>query len=79
MRLLSRKGYRMAVTSLWKIKGRIDNAINYIEDPDTTDGSRYSKADLQSLEDVMDYATDPDKTELRMYVTGINVTADNAR
>ena len=69
----------MAVTSLWKIKGRIDNAINYIEDPDKTDGSLYSQADLQSLQDVMDYATDPDKTELRMYVTGINVTPDNAR
>ncbi|MCH5188464.1 MAG: relaxase/mobilization nuclease domain-containing protein, partial [Oscillospiraceae bacterium] len=69
----------MATTKIWSIKGDIGHVIRYAENSAKTDGSRYSSYDLQSLQDVMAYATDPTKTEHRLFVTGINVTPNNAR
>lgn len=50
----------MATTSLWAIRGRIDHAIEYIENEEKT------------LEQVIDYATNEYKTGDKHFVTCIN-------
>lgn len=70
----------MATTRIWSISGRLDYVINYVQNPEKTDGSKYyTDAELQALQDVIDYTENPSKTEERLYVTGINVSPDIAR
>ena len=70
----------MATTRIWSISGRIDYVINYVQNPEKTDGSKYyTDTELQALQDVIDYTENPSKTEERLYVTGINVSPDIAR
>lgn len=69
----------MATTRIWSISGRLDFVINYVQNPEKTDGSRYTDSELQALQDVIDYAENPSKTEKKLYVTGINVSPDIAR
>ena len=57
----------MATTSLWKIKGRLKDLMDYVENPAKT-----RKAELQDFFNVMDYARNPDKTHEGEYVTAIN-------
>lgn len=69
----------MAATRIWSIKGRLDSVINYVTNPEKTDGSRYTDMELQALTDVIDYAEDGAKTHNKVYVSGINVSPDIAR
>lgn len=69
----------MAATRIWSIKGRLDSVINYVTNPEKTDGSRYTDTELQALTDVIDYAEDGTKTHNKVYVSGINVSPDIAR
>lgn len=70
----------MATTRIWSISGRLDYVINYVQNPEKTDGSQYyTDTELQALQDVIDYTENPSKTEERLYVTGINVSPDIAR
>lgn len=70
----------MATTRIWSISGRLDYVINYVQNPEKTDGSKYyTDTELQALQDVIDYTENPSKTEERLYVTGINVSPDIAR
>lgn len=69
----------MATTRIWSISGRLDYVINYVQNPEKTDGAKYTSSELQALQDVIDYAENPSKTEERLYVTGINVSPDIAR
>ena len=69
----------MAATRIWSIKGRLDSVINYVINPEKTDGSRYTDTELQALADVIDYAEDGAKTHNKVYVSGINVSPDIAR
>lgn len=69
----------MAATRIWSIKGRLDSVINYVTNPEKTDGSRYTNMELQALTDVIDYAEDGTKTHNKVYVSGINVSPDIAR
>lgn len=69
----------MAATRIWSIKGRLDSVINYVTNPEKTDGSRYTDTELQALTDVIDYAEDGAKTHNKVYVSGINVSPDIAR
>lgn len=57
----------MATTGLWKVKGNIKNVIDYVDNPQKT-----------SLEQVIDYAVDSDKTDKKMFVTGINCEVERA-
>lgn len=50
----------MAVTKIWRIKGRIDNVINYASN---TDKTTFTETQKQALEDVIEYAANEDKTE----------------
>lgn len=69
----------MAATRIWSIKGRLDSVINYVTNPEKTDGSQYTDTELQALADVIDYAEDGAKTHNKVYVSGINLSPNIAR
>ena len=63
----------MAVTSIWPIKGRLDNVIKYAMNPEKTTADL---SDLHAIEGVVEYATNELKTEKRMFVTCIGCTSE---
>lgn len=69
----------MAVCEIWDVRGRLDHPIDYAENPEKTANPRYSDTDLQAMVDVMEYATNQDKTEQRFFVTGVNCDVSTAR
>ena len=69
----------MAVCEIWDVRGRLDHPIDYAENPEKTANPKYSDADLQAMVDVMEYATNGDKTEQRFFVTGVNCEIATAR
>lgn len=69
----------MAVCELWDVKGRLDHPIDYAENPEKTANPKYGESDLQAMVDVMEYATNKDKTEQRFFVTGVNCDPTTAR
>ena len=85
----------MATTSIWSVKGWLGKLVIYVENPNkTTNPQYYEKAELtekqaQTLLDVIDYATDPSKTDSaihdeniethQQFVTGINCLPATAR
>ena len=60
-----------AVTSIWPIKGRVDQVIRYARNPEKT--TEASRKKLHEIEGIVDYAADELKTERCTYVTGINL------
>jgi hypothetical protein len=71
----------MATTSIWHVKGNLRQVIDYVINEDKTalhDAESSAGVDEQGLADVMAYATDPTKTEQRLFVTGINCSPENA-
>lgn len=58
----------MATTSLWHIKGKLRDLIDYVENPDKT------KLDdnMQDFVNVFSYDTNPNKTNNKEFVTAIN-------
>lgn len=69
----------MAVTSIWPIKGRVDNVINYARNPEkTTDKAAAEVAEMHVVKNVMEYTANDIKTEQRKYVTGINCSEEMA-
>ena len=69
----------MAVCEIWGVRGRLDHPIDYAENPEKTANPKYTEADLQAMVDVMEYATNKDKTEQRYFVTGVNCDPTTAR
>lgn len=69
----------MAVCEIWDVRGRLDHPIDYAENPEKTANPKYSEADLQAMVDVMEYATNKNKTEQRFFVTGVNCDPTTAR
>ena len=69
----------MAVCEIWDVKGRLDHPIDYAENPEKTANPKYSESDLQAMVDVMEYATNKDKTEQRFFVSGVNCDPATAR
>ena len=69
----------MAVCEIWDVRGRLDHPIDYAENPEKTANPKYTEADLQAMVDVMEYATNKDKTEQRYFVTGVNCDPTTAR
>lgn len=69
----------MATTRIWSIRGRLDYVINYVQNPEKTDGSKYTDLQLQALDDVIEYAENAEKTHQKLYVTGINLSPNIAR
>ncbi len=67
----------MAIVFIKPIKGRLDNSLNYIVNPEKTANENFMDECL-ALEDCLNYSTDDVKTEKAFYVTGINCTPENA-
>lgn len=67
----------MAVTSIWPIKGRLDQVINYVRNPEkVTEKSYQETANLHAIENVLEYATQNIKTEERKYVSCIGFSRE---
>ena len=66
---------RMATTSLWKVDKRLDHVIDYATDEEKT---KNEGCNFDSIEKLLTYTTNPDKTEKLFYTTGINCKVDNA-
>lgn len=58
----------MATTSLWHIKGKLRDLIDYVENPNKTE----LNSDMQSFVNVFSYDTNPNKTNNKEFVTAIN-------
>lgn len=72
----------MAVTSMWAINVRVEKAVDYVLNPDkTTERPELTPEAIsarRAVGDAIDYASNADKTEKMMYVTGINCNPDTA-
>lgn len=67
----------MAVTSVWAIKGRVDNMIRYIANPEKT--IDWEEAEIfHRIDNVVQYSADELKTEELAYVSYINCNARHA-
>lgn len=61
----------MAVTSIWSVKGWLGKVLMYVENPEKTENPKYVEQQQinpegeQSLADVIEYAIDSRKTELK--------------
>lgn len=60
----------MATTGFWPVKANLLALIKYTENPEKT--SAMSESEMKALHDVLDYDMNGDKTEQKLYVTGIN-------
>ncbi len=78
----------MAVTSIWRVKGRLDKVVQYVENPKKTEDPEYDTQPEQGLEDVIGYAVNTAKTArvddetapvLRSFVSGVNCSPATAR
>lgn len=74
----------MATTRIWKIVKRLDHVVDYATDKNKTRNIEFKKDNrnfqmiVDDLNDVIDYAMNPDKTEQQFYVSGINCQANSA-
>lgn len=64
----------MAITKIWSVKGRLDDAIRYVENPEKVIDRWYKQ--LHDLEQTMEYIADEEKTDARYYVSGVNCTQE---
>jgi len=68
----------MATVKIWKVSSRLDNVIGYVSNEEKTENQSYEEPDLQSLHDTLNYTVDPNKTEGKYFVTGVNCQAEFA-
>ena len=72
----------MAVTSIWYVSERVDHVVSYIVNPEKTiekpELTPEAIAARKAVGDVINYASNADKTEQMMYVTGINCNPETA-
>ena len=59
----------MATTGFWPVRGKLKAVIEYAENPDKTTPREYLDEDLFNA---LRYAEDDEKTDRRMFVSGIN-------
>ena len=65
----------MATTSLWHIKGRLKDLIDYVENPEKTASKM---PELQDLYNVFSYVQRSEATQEGEYVTAINCLKETA-
>lgn len=65
----------MATTGFWPVKDRLKEVIDYAENPDKTIDRKYVDSDLY---DALQYVSNDQKTDKKMYVSGINCNAKRA-
>ena len=72
----------MAVTSIWAVHNHVEVAIDYVMNPEkTTEKPELSPEAVsarKAVGDVINYASNAEKTEQMMYVTGINCSPETA-
>ena len=68
----------MATVKIWKVTARLDRVIDYVSNIEKTENKDYEKSELQSLHDALNYTVDPNKTEGKYFVSGINCQAEFA-
>ena len=59
----------MAVTGFWPVKGKLKAVIDYAENPDKTIDRKFVDTDLYVT---LQYAESDNKTDEKLYVSGIN-------
>ena len=65
----------MATTGFWPVKGSLKSVVDYAENPDKTIDPRYMDEDLART---IKYAENDQKTDKKMYVSGIHCSKDHA-
>lgn len=65
----------MATTGLWPIKGSLKTVIDYADNPDKTTREKYLDTDLYAA---LRYTENDDKTDQKIFVTGINCSKHTA-
>ena len=65
----------MATTAFWPVKGSLKAVIDYADNPDKTTNPKYLDDDLAQ---VLRYAERDDKTDQKLFVSGVNCSADRA-
>lgn len=65
----------MATTGFWPVKNRLKEVIDYARNPDKTTNKKYLDEDLYSA---LRYVENDDKTDRRLYVSGINCPTKRA-
>jgi hypothetical protein len=58
---------KIATTKIWAIKGDVRSLVKYVENPEKT-----ADTEMRDLHAVFDYATRNDKTEQKLFVSGLN-------
>jgi hypothetical protein len=67
----------MAVTKIWRVRGRAAAVIDYVNNPEKTVATA-TDDELKELSDVLEYVDDAIKTESHHYTTGINCDVAHA-
>lgn len=65
----------MATTGFWPVKNRLKEVIDYARNPDKTTDKKYLDEDLYNA---LRYVENDDKTDQRLYVSGINCPTKRA-
>ena len=65
----------MTTTGFWPVKSNLKSVIDYADNPDKTTEHRYVDDDLYAA---LRYAENDEKTDQRVYVAGINCSAEYA-
>ena len=65
----------MATTGFWPVKNRLKEVIDYARNPDKTTDKKYLDEDLYNA---LHYVENDDKTDQRLYVSGINCPTKRA-
>ena len=69
----------MATTSLWRIKGNLGRVVDYVDNPEKTENPERITSTSQTLDDVIEYASREEATNLKKLVKGINIDPAKAR
>ena len=69
----------MATTSLWRIKGNLGRVVDYVDNPEKTKNPERIASTSQTLDDVIEYASREEATNLKKLVKGINIDPEKAR
>lgn len=65
----------MATTGFWPVKGSLKDVVNYADNPDKTTNPKYLDKDLANT---LKYVENDSKTDMKMFVSGINCPAVRA-
>ena len=70
----------MAVTKIWKVDYRLDHVVNYATDSAKTKNENTEKyrGCKSVMQEIMEYATNKDKTEKQFFVSGVNCNSETA-